>query len=293
LPETFYPMRIATVLLLFLFNAGAAQTHEQRAELYYDYSSIYNSTSASLTKHNMGVGYTANRISLLADVSLYGIDNNGSGNEYASGLTRNITALSLSAGYTHALNSHWDATAAFSPKLVSDLKNTGMTDVYPGFFAGFTYKPSPEKTTRLTFGAGYNGYFGKYRFMPVVNYSGMLSHSAIFNLGIPASWVAYKLSDTHSLKALVTTDGVYSRISTTTDALYPVVNTTAAHLEMVTVNSGLEYVYHSGTEWAAVLRAGYSLYNKLTLPQETGSAGIGFNNNLYLSAGFKYNLNFK
>lgn len=286
-------MRIVTAVLLLFSLAAIAQNPEpgHTGALTYDYSSMYNSTSAALTRHNAGFDYTVKKVALSAGVSAYGIDYNDTG--YTATMPQNITSIYLSAGYNYGLSSNWSATATFTPKVVSDLKNTGIKDVYPGFFAGFTYKPSAGSTTSITFGAGYNGYFGKYRFMPVVNFKGNLTEKASFNLGIPASWIAYTFSDTHALKAFVTTDGFYSRFTTQTGSMYPDAAKALRTMEMVNINSGVEYGYHSGKEWTALVRTGYSLYNKLEVPNSTGNNSIGFNNNLYLSAGFTYNLNFK
>jgi len=286
-------MRTLTAVLLLFSMAATAQNPEQEpiTALSYDYSSVYNSASASLTRHKAGFDYNIKQVTLSAGVSAYGIEYNNSG--HTGAMAQNITSTYLSAGYDYTINSNWLATATFSPKLVSDFKGTGIKDVYPGFFAGFTYKPSAGSSTSLTFGAGYNGYFGKYRLMPIVNFKGNLTERASFNLGIPASWIAYKISATHSLKAFVASDGFYSRFTADTGALYPEAAKAIKSMEMVTINSGLEYAYHSGDEWTALVRAGYSIYNKLDVPLETGVPGIGFNNNLYLSAGFKYNLNFK
>jgi hypothetical protein len=291
LPETFLAMRIIIIVLLLFCITAAAQ--EPAATLGYDYSSIYNSTSAGLTRHNADFSLNSKPVKVSAGVSVYSIDYNQENAPYYSSAIQNITAIYTSATYNHTLNDNWAATVTFTPKVVSDLKKTGIKDVYPGFFAGFTYKPSEGKSTSLTFGAGYNGYFGKYRFMPVVNFSGNINDKASFNIGIPATWVSYKLSAAHSLKALVATDGFYSRF--TVDETNSIYNTTATthNLEMVNINSGLEYGYHSGTEWMALIRAGYSLYNKLSMPYSGGVSDIGFKNNLYISAGFKYNLNFK
>lgn len=275
-------------LAVLLFVACVATAQETGSTLSYNYSSVYNKDASSLTQHNAGYKYDGGALALMAGVSAYGIDY-GASEEITTSSVQNITAIQAGIGYSHALTGTWKVTGEFTPELVSNLKDMGIKDLYPGFFAGFTYKPANGSETNLTFGAGYNGYFGKYRFMPVINYSDRLGGKMYFNLGIPATWVGYKFNDSHSLKAIVASGGFYSRI-TGSDAVYIGNNTRAQAIEMINVNAGLEYGFASGREWTATVRTGYSLYNRLYIPYANNEHDLGFKENVYLSAGFKYNL---
>ncbi|MFP9112637.1 DUF6268 family outer membrane beta-barrel protein [Flavobacterium sp. RHBU_3] len=275
-------------VLICITCLATAQAQETGSTLSYNYSSVYNKNASSLSKHKADYQYKKGNLGLIAGISAYGIDY-GSNEDITTDGVKNITAIQAGITYSHPLSETWKVTGEFTPQLVSNMKDVGIKDLYPDFFAGFTYKPGNNSETTLTFGAGYKGYFGKYRFMPVINYAGKLANKVYFNLGIPATWVNYKFNDVHSLKAIVSSGGFYSRI-TGSEPVYIDNNTRAQAIEMISINAGLEYSFASGKEWEATVRGGYSLYNKLYIPYANTEHDLGFKENIYLSAGFKYNL---
>lgn len=283
-------LRYALALLLVAFTGFAQETANT---LNYNYTSLYNAGATSLTRHEAGYTHSAGSFKYTAGIAAYGLDYDMEHNDFNTSNIQDITTIKAGITYTHALSSKWNGIAEFTPQLTSNLKNTTIKDLYPGFLAGVNYK-NESGTTSLTMGVGYQGYFGKYRFMPVVNYSGELGKGLTFNLGIPSSWLAYKIADAHTLKAVAYADSFYSRIAGN-NTLYDATRGTVkiSRLEMVTINTGLEYNYTAGKEWVGIVRAGYSIYNKLTIPEGSGGHDLDFNKNIYISAGFKYNLNFK
>jgi hypothetical protein len=279
-----------TLALLLVALTGAAQ--ETANSLNYNYTSLYNAGATSLTRHDAGYTLQAGHFKYTAGIAAYALDYDMTDTSVNTTNIKEITTIKAGISYTHTIGTKWDAVADFTPQLTSNLKNTGIKDIYPGFFAGVKYK-NEAGTSSLTMGVGYQGYFGKFRFMPVVNYSGQLGKKLSFNLGIPSTWLAYKFNDVHVLKAVAYADSFYSRIQTNGSTVYEMPETLKiSALEMVTINTGLEYNYIAGKEWVGTLRTGYSIYNKLTIPG-SGGYDLGFNKNIYISAGFKYNLNFK
>lgn len=278
-----------TLALLLVALSGFAQ--ETANSLNYNYTSLYNAGATSLTRHEAGYNLEAGNFKYTAGVAAYGLDYDMADTEISTNNIKDITTIKLGVTYSHNINTKWSAVAAFTPQLTSNLKNAGIKDIYPGFFTGVIYK-NEAGTTSLSIGVGYQGYFGKFRFMPIVNYSGQLTEKLAFNVGIPATWLAYKFNAVHTLKAVAYADSFYSRIETGSTTQYEMPATIKiSALEMVTINTGLEYNYTAGKEWMGTVRTGYSVYNKLTIPG-SGGYDLGFNKNIYISAGFKYNLNF-
>lgn len=286
-------MRILIAVLLFTCTRGFCQEPDAyTSALHYDYGSLYGNSSAWLSRHNADYKYTDKNLSLNAGVSVYETDYNNT--SAADARAASITSLYTNVAYNLPLGDHWGIMAEAAPKLISELKNSGIKDLYPGFYAGFTYNPEKKYGVHITLGAGYNGYFGKYRFMPMVNLSGALSEKLSYNIGLPNTWFGYRLSDSHTLKAFASADGFYSRIGGAENIFgYSTAQNGNRYLEMSTINTGVEYVFSSGTEWSARLKTGYSIYNKLRVYENGGHSDTTFNNNLYFSAGFTYNLNFK
>ncbi|WP_116786905.1 DUF6268 family outer membrane beta-barrel protein [Flavobacterium psychrotrophum] len=282
-------LRYTLSLLLVALNGFAQETVNS---LNYDYTSLYNAGATSLTRHEAGYNLQAGSFTYTAGIAAYTFDYDMADTNFSTNRIKDITTIKLGVAYTNAINTRWSAVANFTPQLTATLKNTEIKDIYPGFFAGIKYK-NETGTTALTMGVGYQGYFGKFRFMPIINYSGQLSTKLAFNVGIPATWLAYKFNDAHVLKAVAYADSFYSRIETGSATQYETPTTIKiSGLEMVTINTGLEYNYNAGKEWVGTFRTGSSVYNKLTIPG-SGGYDLGFNKNIYISAGFKYNLNFK
>lgn len=284
----------AALLLLFVYTG---YTQDITNSIKYDYSTIHNSGSTSLNKHFAEINYVQgikkDTLVYTAGVSAYNVSYDMAAPVTTDNL-QNVTALKLGITYLHSLGYNWQGVATFTPQLVSNFKSTGIQDVYPGFFIGARKTTGGSKTSVLTFGAGYNGYFGKYLFMPVANYYKQLNEKLSFNVGIPSTNITYKITPQHVVKAIAFADAFYSRLRGE-NFIYSMPDTALKlkAIELLTLNGGLEYNYISGQNWTGTLKAGYSFYNKLTLSDtHNNNHDINFNNNMYLSVGFKYNLNF-
>jgi len=284
----------AALLLLFVYTG---YTQDMTNSIKYDYSTIHNNGSTSVNKHFAEINYVQglknDTLVYTAGISAYNVSY-----DMAAPVTTNnlqhITALKLGITYLHNLGNSWKGMATFTPQVVSNFKSTGIQDVYPGFFIGARKTIGGSKASVLTFGGGYNGYFGKYLFMPVANYYKKLNEKLSFNVGIPSTDVTYKITTQHVVKAIAFADAFYSKLRGE-NFMYstPNVGLKLKAIEMLTLNGGLEYNYISAQNWIGTLRAGYSFYNKLTLnDSHNNDHDINFNNNMYLSVGFKYNLNF-
>lgn len=282
------------LVYFFLLLATAVSAQETGASLGYNYAALYNAEATSFTRHQADFSskeYTRGNSTLSYNlgISAYSFDYDANNPAYNSDGLKYISAVSAGVGYRYKVTDKWSAAATFTPKLISDFKNSGIQDIYPGFTAGAHYKSG---STTLEVGVGYQGYFGKYRFMPVINYAGKLGSHIAFNLGIPATWIEFKANATHAVKAMAYSEGFYSRISGSSTIVENGISSAIKAMELVTVNTALEYNYTSGADWVASIRGGYSIYNKLSLPLQYGDQSLNLNKNIFISAGFKYFLNF-
>jgi len=284
---------------LLLLVTDASYTQEITNSFKYDYTTLHNSGSTSVARHFAEFNFTQHlqSSSLLysAGVSNYSIQNDALITPFNGNTLEGVTSFKAGITYTFILNDKWKGIAAFTPELNTNFKVTSIKDLYPGFFAGASKATSGESPSTLTVGVGYKGYFGKFRFMPVINYSKKINEKISYNLGIPATEFAYRFNIKHTLKSVVFADAIYTRIGGE-DYIFDALQNTdvkISKLEMLSLNAGLEYNYLSADDWIANIKTGYSFYNSLTVSKQTGGdTNINFNNSLYISVGFKYNLNF-
>jgi len=285
--------RLFAALLLLVTGAGYSQ--EITNSFKYDYTTQHNSGSASFTRHFAQFNYTQHfaesKLLYTAGVSLYNVESNRLTTPFNGSTIEGITSLKVGVSYLFKIGGAWEGVASLTPELNTNFEGAGIKDVYPGFFVGVTKTTTGSSPSTLTMGVGYKGYFGKYRFMPIINYYKKVNEKISYNLGIPATEFAYKLGTRHTLKSIVFADAIYTKIggdNYVNDGLQDNNATKINTLEMLTVNAGLEYNYLSADGWIGTLKTGYSFYNNL----EVNNTNINFNNSLYISIGFKYNLNF-
>ncbi|TRW26399.1 hypothetical protein FMM05_03190 [Flavobacterium zepuense] len=284
---------------LLLLVTGAAYTQEITNSFKYDYTAMHNSGSTSVTRHFAEFNFTQHlqNSSLLytAGVSNYTIQNNALITPFNSSTLEGVTSIKAGITYMFPLSGNWKGVASFTPEVNTNFEGTSIKDLYPAFFVGVSKTTSGESPSTLTVGVGYKGYFGKFRFMPVINYSKKVNEKISYNLGIPATEFAYKFNTKHTLKSVVFADAIYTRIGGE-DYIFDALQNTdvkISKLEMLSLNAGLEYNYLSADDWIATIKGGYSFYNSLTVSKQTGGdTNVNFNNSLYISIGFKYNLNF-
>jgi hypothetical protein len=132
--------------VVYPYRAFCQEPDTYTSALHYDYSSLYGSSSAWLTRHNADYKYTGKNLSLNAGVSVYETDYNNTSS--ADARAASITSLYTNVTYNLQLGDNWGIKAEAAPKLISELKNSTIKDLYPGFYVGFTY--NPEKSTACT-----------------------------------------------------------------------------------------------------------------------------------------------
>jgi len=295
-----FAIMLKWVTALVLFYTCAGYTQETTNALDYNYTSLYNAASASLSSHTAGItlkqDLTKGSLTYTAGVAAWNIDYKMTGNDFNTANLENITIVKLGIAYRYKLDDDWDGIAEFTPQFTSNFKNSSLKDLYPGFMVGLRQTTTGEKASELTIALGYKGYFGKFMLMPIINYHQRVNKKLSYTLGIPTIDLAYAITNTHVLKAVVFADAFYSKTGGA-NYIYDAgqdTNITISGLEMVNVTAGLEYNYLSQANWTGSIKAGYSFYNTLKL-ETPGGTNINkdLNNNIYISAGFKYNLNFK
>jgi hypothetical protein len=285
--------RLFAAFLLLVACAGYSQ--EITNSFKYDYTTLQNSGSTSVTRHfaqfNYNQHFAGSTLLYTAGTSLYTMHNSMFVSPLNGNTLEGITSIKAGVSYTFKLSGIWEGIASFTPELNTNFKGAGIKNVYPGFFVGVCKTTTGSSPSTLTMGVGYKGYFGKFMFMPIINYYKKVNEKISYNLGVPSTEFAYKLGKKHTLKSVVFADAIYTKIGGDNYVYDGLLNNNTQKintLEMLTINAGLEYNYLSAEDWIGTFKTGYSFYNKLTV----NNTNINFNNSLYISLGFKYNLNF-
>lgn len=277
------------IAALLLACHGITYSQESSSSIQYEYSMIYNTDAASLNKHFAAFGLEQGQFTYGASFKKfeidYGKDNDGA---YFNEL-QSIHSVKFAIGYTHEFNEKWNLLATFEPELNSNFKNTiTFDDIYPTFSLAVTRKIEGDHPSYTILGISFSSLFGKPRWLSVVSYQKFISKSASFTIGLPETNFQYALSQKNSIKSSLFVDSFYSKIRSDKQDNIPNINA----IEMRSYNAGLEYNYVSDNNWMATLRSGYAFSNQLDLFQENRpKTGIDFKNTIYITMGFKYNLN--
>lgn len=290
--------RLFAVLFLLAF-AIQGYSQETANTVKYNYNAFYDASSTTLVNHNVTANFkqsfSNSSIAYTGAFNAYGFEYAMDNVPFTTAGLENINSLELGVTYTQKTGSNWSLTASIAPQVVADFES-GLTvkDIYPGFFAGANYT-TEDKKSELTFGIGYKGYFGKYRLLPIVNFNKKVNEKLSYTVGIPATSLTYTINPKHSIKSEVTADGFYSKIRGD-NYFYNITQSTEFKikaLEMVMVTGGIEYNYTSGNNWTASFKVGHNLYNSLdAIDEQDNKHEISFNNNINISVGFIYNINF-
>ncbi|KAF2516320.1 hypothetical protein E0W68_12365 [Flavobacterium salilacus subsp. salilacus] len=290
--------RLFAVLILLVF-AMQGYSQETASAIKYNYSAFYDASSTTLVNHNAVANFKQNfsksSIAYTGTFNAYGFEYAMADVPFTVAGLENINSLELGITYTQKTGNNWSIIAAVTPEVVADFESgIALKDIYPGFFAGAGYTTS-DKKSHLTFGAGYKGYFGKYRLLPIVNFSRKVNEKLFYTIGIPATSLSYTINQKHRIKSEITADGFYSRIRGD-NYFYNIGQSTELKidaLQMVMVTGGVEYNYTSDDNWIASFKVGHNLYNSLdAIDGQDKKHEIGFNNDIKISVGFIYNINF-
>ncbi|AXG73310.1 hypothetical protein DVK85_03320 [Flavobacterium arcticum] len=281
----------------------ATQSYSQETvnTIKYNYNAFYDGNNTALVNHNATLNYkqklSNSRITYTGTFNAYNFEYTGTNMPFTTVGIENINSLELDIMYSQNISNNWSATAAIAPTVVADFGNILTSkDVYLGFFAGANYITSDKKSS-LNFGVGYKGYFGKYRLLPIINFSKKVNEKLSYTLGIPATSLTYNINQKHRIKSEIAVDGFYSKIRGDNyfytsgggqDTEFKI-----NALQMVMVTGGIEYNYISSESWIASFKVGHNIYSSLdAIDDQDNEHEISFNNDINISVGFIYNINF-
>jgi hypothetical protein len=293
------PRFLFGLLFICVVKAGAQEVKDSVFVLDYDYTQLYNSHSASLYKNYAAAGFTHSlgkgTMEYRGSVAGYKIAYGDADTELNTDNIENIISAKLQISYSRPVKGNLSALITFMPQLTSNFKEgIEIQDVIPNFFVGVKQKFGSKNPATLTIGGGYTAMFGKPIFLPIVNYSTVINQKTTLVLGLPYTAVGYTFSEKHSLRAIASADSFYAHIrgeNYYTDAAgtQQQINT----YRMLTFDAGIEYNYFSNNSWTSTVKAGHSFANSLALyGNGDNHINVDFNNNFYITMGFKYNLNF-
>lgn len=198
--------------------------------------------------------------------------------------------LSYGLKYIYPFADTWKINTLAEASLVSNsTSNIKGDDLFFGGEISVTKQFGADDISgTLTFGASYNTITGKPRFLPTIIYSKQVSNKLSYGIGFPKTYIEYKINDLSTLTSMLSTDGVYSNLST------PILVSTirANKASFTTTSLTIEYHYKMDDNWAILFKGGYLLSNKYTLLNSENNKVFDFNTTPkpIFSAGLKFNI---
>ena len=139
----------------------------------------------------------------------------GTNSDFDKTVFENMHTLSAHIAYKRPLNPKWSISAAMAPMLSSnfneDISNEDF--VMNGSLAFIRSWGHEKRVSQLTMGIGYGTLFGEPRAFPLISFENKVNEHWSYSLGIPRTGLAYSFSERHTIRAKVSTIGLYANSS--------------------------------------------------------------------------------